>query len=107
MADAPRPIDEKAVQQILARAVEIESQQRGAMTELQLREIARELNIPEGAIEQALAEHRDVVHSVTESRPGLPRWRSRAALILLAGVGLAAIALIFITMAIRVAAPAP
>jgi len=107
MAAAPRPIDEKSVQQILARAVELESQQRGAMTELQVREIARDLNIPGGAIEQALAEHRGVEYAVTTSRPGLPRWRTRAALILLAGVGLTAIALIFITMAIRIAAPAP
>ena len=107
MANAPTPIDEKAVQQILARAVEIENQQRGAMTEVQLREIAGDLNIPEGAIEQALAEHRDVLQTAAATRPGLPRWRSRVALILLAGVGLTAIALIFITMAIRIAAPAP
>ena len=107
MANAPSPIDEKAVEKILARAVELENQRRGALTEVQIREIARDLNIQEGAIEQALAEHRGVLQSTTASRPGLPRWRSRAALVMLASVGLVFILLIFITMAVRIAAPAP
>ena len=107
MTNAPSPLDENAVEKILARAVELENQRRGALTEVQVREIARDLDIHEGAIEQALAEHREVLQSVVTHRPGLPRWRSRAALVMLASVGLLAIVLIFITMAVRVAAPAP
>jgi hypothetical protein len=105
MAGPPKPLDEKSVQNILARAVEIENQQRGALTELEVREIARDLSIPERAIEQALAEHRDVARATVVQSPGLPRWRPRAALVLLAGVGLITITLFILFMVVRSAVP--
>jgi hypothetical protein len=104
MGSPPTPFDENTVRQILARAVELENQQRGALTELQVREIARDLSIPERAIEQALAEHRDVARATIAQSPGLLRWRTRAALVLLGGVGLIAM-LIILFMTVRIAAP--
>ena len=105
MGNPPTPLDEKAARQILARAVELENQQRGALTELQVRDIARELDIPERAIEQALAEYRDAGGSTKVERPGLPRWRTRAALVAFAAIGILAIALVLFTVVVRIAVP--
>jgi hypothetical protein len=105
MANQPTPFDENAVRDILARAVELESKQRGALTELQVRDIARDLNIPDHVIDQALAEHLDASAAIAANRPGLPRWRKRAALMALATIGLIAIMLIFFSMALRISVP--
>jgi hypothetical protein len=53
----PRLTDENA-QKVLARALELQAQSAGALTEAQIREIASELSIPETAVDQALAEYR-------------------------------------------------
>jgi hypothetical protein len=73
-------LDEKAVRKILARAVEIENQQRGALTEAQVRDIARDLSIPDHVIEQALAEHRTAGRQLEVPARRLPRWLGSAAI---------------------------
>ncbi|HEY4218730.1 MAG TPA: hypothetical protein VGM67_16425 [Gemmatimonadaceae bacterium] len=53
----PRLTDEDA-QKVIARALELQTQSVGALTVMQVREIAAELLIPESAVDQALAEYR-------------------------------------------------
>jgi hypothetical protein len=98
----PNPIllDEKAVRQVLARAVELERQGGGALTETQVRDIARELSIPESAIEQALAEHRS---SAAVQPPARRRWRPGLAVMVVCAI--AVLALAFASVAVRVPAP--
>jgi len=52
----PRLSDEDA-QKVIARALEIQTQNDGTLTVTQIREIASELSIPESAVDQALAEY--------------------------------------------------
>lgn len=86
------PLDEDAVRQILARAVELEHQRRGSLTEMQVREIARELSIPSEAIDQALAEYRDGAGSPVAVPTSFHVWRSRLIVGAVLGVALAALA---------------
>jgi hypothetical protein len=96
MSGPPVSLDEKAVRRVLARAVEIENQQRGAMSEAQVRDIARDLSIPDHVIEQALAEYRsDAGHE--EVRARRPAWWLRPA----AMVGMGSILLLAIYFFLR------
>lgn len=103
---SPASFDEAALRQVLARAVEIERERGGVLTEAQVREIARELSIPDAAIEQALAEHENQSAVVIAPSPSLPWWRSRVAIAVLVGLGLLAFLLMFVTMRI-VPSPPP
>jgi hypothetical protein len=53
----PRLSDDDA-QKVLARAMEVQAHNAGALTVAQIREIASELSIPESAVDQALLEYR-------------------------------------------------
>ena len=102
MSGPPVQLDENAVRKILARAVEIENQQRGALTETQVRAIARDLSIPDHVIEQALAEYR------TAAKPDAVRaQRSPLWLKLLAVSGLLMIVLMAIVFISRAVVPPP
>jgi hypothetical protein len=96
MSGPPVSLDEKAVRRVLARAVEIENQQRGAMSEAQVREIARDLSIPDHVIEQALAEYRSGVRQQAVRAQRLPWWLRPAAM-----VGLSTIVLLMIVFFLR------
>jgi len=84
---------------VLARAIELERQHGGMLTEAQVREIARDLSIPEAAIEQALAEYGNRVPA-TSSATILPWWRSRTALAAVF-VGLALLAYVLAAVTVR------
>jgi transcription initiation factor TFIIIB Brf1 subunit/transcription initiation factor TFIIB len=96
MSGPPVSLDEKAVRKILARAVEIEESQRGALTEAHVRDIARDLSIPDHVIEQALAEYRGADRQDAMRAHRLPRWLRPAAF-----VGVATIVLLAITFFMR------
>lgn len=93
-------LDENAVRKILARAVEIENQQRGALTEAQVRDIARDLSIPDHVIEQALAEYRTPDTRETRRPRMMPRWLGPLAI-----VGFVTILLLVVTFMVRIAPP--
>ena len=84
------PLDEDAVRQVLARAVELEYQRGASLTEAQVREVAHELSIPSEAIDQALAEYRDGVGRPRAVHPATRVWRSRVSVRAVVGVALAA-----------------
>jgi transcription initiation factor TFIIIB Brf1 subunit/transcription initiation factor TFIIB len=90
MSGPPVQLDEKSVRKVLARAVEIENQQRGSLSEAQVRDIARDLSIPEHVIEQALAEHRSAAQKSVIVDRRLPRWIRPAAMMSLAFIVLLA-----------------
>jgi hypothetical protein len=96
----PGSFDEAALRQVLARAVEIERERGSALTEAQVREIARELSIPDSAIEQALAEYGNQSAVAVASSRRLPGWRSTAALAAFVGLGILAYLLVSVTVRI-------
>jgi ferric-dicitrate binding protein FerR (iron transport regulator) len=51
-------LSEEETQKVIERALALQSEDAGTLTETQIREIAAELAIPESMLEQALAEHR-------------------------------------------------
>lgn len=87
------PLDEDAVRQVLARAIELEHQRGGSLIETQVREIARELSIPAEAIDQALAEYRDGVRNPVAVRTSRRVSRSRLIVGAVLGLGLVGLAL--------------
>jgi hypothetical protein len=58
MTDGERRLTDESAQKVLARALELQAQAAGALTVVQIREIASELSIPESAVDQALSEYR-------------------------------------------------
>jgi ferric-dicitrate binding protein FerR (iron transport regulator) len=58
MTDSDPRLSEEETQKVIERALALQSEDAGTLTETQIREIAAELAIPESMLEQALAEHR-------------------------------------------------
>jgi hypothetical protein len=98
-------LDEEAVRQVLARAVELERQHGGSLTEAQVREIARELSIPPAAIDQALAEYRSGVGRPIAVRTTARQWRPHVVLAVIVGIALVGMALAVVTVRIPVTPP--
>jgi hypothetical protein len=101
----PTPLDENAVRQVLARAIELERQRSGTLTETQVREIARDLAIPTAAIDQALAEYRNGADNRVAVLPPSRQWPSRLVLGVMVGIALVGLALAFVS--VRAPAPLP
>jgi hypothetical protein len=92
------PLDEDAVRQVLARAVELEHQRGGSLTEAQVREVARELSIPSEAIDQALAEYRNGVDHPAAVPAASRVWRSRVSVRAAVGVALVGLTLAMVVI---------
>lgn len=91
------PLDEEAVRQVLARALELERQHGSFLAETQVREIARELSISPAAIDQALAEYRSNVDNRAVVHPTSGQWRTRVVAAVVFGITLIGLALVFAT----------
>jgi hypothetical protein len=96
----PISLNENAVREVLARAVELEREHGGALTETQVRDIARELFIPRAAIDQALAEYRNGASNRIAARASSRSSRSRLVLAAIVGIAIIGLALAFITLRI-------
>lgn len=95
---SPISLNENAVREVLARAVELEREHGGALTEAQVREIARELSIPSAAIDQALTEYRNRAGNRIAARAASRSSRSRVVLAAMVGIAILGLALAYITL---------
>lgn len=94
----PISLNENAVREVLARAVELEREHGGALTEAQVREIARELSIPGAAIDQALTEYRNGASNRNAARASPRSSRSRVILAAMVGIAIIGLALAWVTL---------
>jgi hypothetical protein len=101
---SPPRLDEKAVRQVLARAVELEFLHGSELTESQVREIAADLRIPEAAIGRALSEHWEATASRAATSPSR-RWRSQLVLVALLGIALVGLSLAAVRVTVHVPHP--
>ena len=104
MPSLPR-LDESAVRQVLARAVELEFLHGSELTESQVREIAADLRIPDAAIGRALSEHWEETASRAATSSPSRRWRSQ--LVLVALLGIVVVGLSLAAVSVTVHAPRP
>lgn len=109
MTDNDRKLSDADAQKVLARALDLQARGTDFLTVAQVREIAKELAIPDSALDQALAELRTTADAATSLRTATapadshkPRRASRALTLALALVGGAAVLLLILTMAIRI-----
>jgi hypothetical protein len=107
MSDNDPKLSDADAQKVLARALDLQSRGADFLTVAQVREIAKELAIPDSAVDQALAEFRVAPDAVAPTRPAATPARSerrRVARVLtlsLAVLGGTALLLLILTMAIR------
>ena len=108
MTDRELNLTDESAQTVLARALELQAQSAGALTVVQIRDIASELSIPESAVNQALSEYRTAHAAELAARtdsaatPTTPRrhWSARPVVIALAVLGgtVALLAIFFLVM---------
>lgn len=96
----PISLNENAVREVLARAVQLEREHGSALTEAQIREIACELSIPRAAIDQALTEYRNGASNRNAARASPRSSRSRVVLAVMVGIAIIGLALAWITLRI-------
>ena len=82
MTDSDLRLSEEETQEVIQRALALQSEEADALTETQIREIAADLAIPESLLEQALAEHRAATASAaptttSEAAAAGKLWRRR------------------------------
>ena len=107
MTSSESKLDRQSIEQILARAVELDDQRSGALTVDQLREIAAELAISKEAVNRALEEHRHDMDlagkpiRVAEATPARPR----RGLLIVVAIAVALVAALVFLVAVRVVIP--
>ena len=109
MSDDDPKLSDADAQKVLARALDLQSRGADLLTVAQVREIAKELAIPDSAVNQALAEFRSAAGAEAATRPAATPARSgerrRVARLLtlsLAVLGGTVILLLILTIAIRI-----
>ena len=103
-------LSEEETQKVIERALALQSEEAGTLTESQIREIAADLAIPESLLEQALAEHRAatasaVSASASEAAAAGQLWRgrrtARTLMLMFAFVGVAFVLVIVLSFITR------